>query len=68
MHLRQRARRPHSVTHAYPSSDRFIRFLDAVIYGAGAIAPLVSIPQLLEIYKNHNASGISVLTWSGYAF
>lgn len=66
IHLRQRARRLHAVRHAYPSSNRSIRLLDGIMYGAGVVAPLVSIPQLLEIYKNHNAAGISVLTWSGY--
>lgn len=66
MHLRQRARRPHSVRHAYPSSNRFIRTIDSVMYIVGIIGPLVSIPQLIEVYGRHNVTGISVSTWIGY--
>lgn len=68
MHLRKRARRPHAVLHAYPSSNRLIRFVDGVMYVVGIIGPLVSIPQLIEIYIRHNANGISVATWTGYVF
>lgn len=68
MHLRKRARRPHAVLHAYPSSNRLIRFVDGVMYVMGIIGPLVSIPQLIEIYIRQNAEGISVSTWLGYVF
>lgn len=66
MHLRQRARRAHSVHYAYPSSNRFIKRLDGLMYFVGIIGPLVSIPQLIEIYDKRSAEGISVLTWAGY--
>lgn len=37
------------------------------MYGVGIVGPLVSIPQLIEIYVRHNVQGISVLSWTGYA-
>ena len=67
IHMRRRAHRANSVHFAYPSSNRFIRRLDIFMYAVGIIGPIVSIPQLLEIYVKHNAEGVSVLTWGGYA-
>jgi uncharacterized protein with PQ loop repeat len=68
IHLRRRAHRGNSVHYAYPSSNHFIKMMDRMMYAVGIIGPLVSIPQLIEIYARHNAQGISILSWTGYAF
>lgn len=66
MHLRRRAHRGNSVHYVYPSSERLIKLVDAIMYVVGIVGPFVSIPQLIEIYGKGNAQGISVITWIGY--
>jgi len=66
MHLRQRAHRTNSVRYAYPSSNTFVRVVDAIIYVISIIGPFVSIPQLVEIYGKGNTAGVSLPTWIGY--
>jgi uncharacterized protein with PQ loop repeat len=51
----------------YPANTSGLRVLDAVVYVAGIVGPLATIPQVLQIYTTHNASGISFLTWGVYA-
>ncbi len=50
----------------YPSPNHLVRFIDSLIYIAGVIGPLVSIPQLIDIWIYKNAGGISIFTWTGY--
>lgn len=43
-------------------------FLDKFIYFIGIYGPIMTIPQILKIYVDKNASGVSVISWSSYAF
>jgi uncharacterized protein with PQ loop repeat len=36
------------------------------MYVVGIVGPLVSIPQLIEIYAHHQVQGIAISTWIGY--
>src|SRR4051794_12037344 len=40
-----------------------VRFINGAAATAGIIGPLMTMPQLLKIYVDHNASGISVISW-----
>lgn len=40
--------------------------VDRLMYVASIINPLTAIPQIYEIYAQHNASGVSLLTWFGF--
>jgi len=51
----------------YPAKTRGMQVLDLVVYIAGILGPLATIPQVFQIYTTHNAVGISFLTWSIYA-
>src|ERR1700688_4365969 len=51
----------------YPAKSMGLRALDVVVYIAGILGPLATLPQVLQIYTTHNASGISLATWSLYA-
>jgi uncharacterized protein with PQ loop repeat len=62
-HLRKRIIKNNE---SYPSPNRLVHFVDSLIYIAGIIGPLVSIPQLMDIWIDKNAGGISVFTWIGY--
>ncbi len=35
---------------------------------AGIIQPLITLPQIIAIYKNQSAQDVSLLTWLGYLF
>lgn len=49
------------------SSRKLIRLLDVIVYVVGILGPLATIPQVLQIYTTHDASGVSVLSWGIYA-
>lgn len=42
--------------------------MDRAIYLIGIIGPVMTIPQVAEIWINKNASGVSAITWSSYVF
>jgi uncharacterized protein with PQ loop repeat len=43
-----------------------MRVLDVVVYIVGVLGPLATIPQVVQIYSTHDASGVSVLSWGIY--
>ena len=49
-------------------SGRQLTFLDMCIYTTAILAPLMTIPQLYEIWVRKNFEGVSLLTWSSYLF
>lgn len=65
-HFLFRIRRSENV-HPFPASDWRVRLLDRVVLAAGVIAPLMTLPQLYTIYVFGNATGVSVLSWGGFA-
>ncbi|MFA6279064.1 MAG: SemiSWEET family transporter [Candidatus Paceibacterota bacterium] len=48
----------------FPSKNAWKRYLDYIMYGVGLFAPVVLIPQILQIYTTQDASGISLTTWA----
>lgn len=42
--------------------------LDKFIYPIGLIAPIMTVPQLLDVWTHKGIQGISVPTWSAYSF
>lgn len=51
----------------FPASSPSKRLLDTVVYAAGIVGPLMTLPQIFEIYAHRNASGVSAVTWAAYA-
>ena len=51
----------------YPARSMSLRALDVAVYVAGILGPLATIPQVLQIYTTHSATGVSFVTWSVYA-
>jgi len=43
--------------------DRLKRFYDKFIYFVVIIAPIANIPQLLKVWIEKDASGVSSLSW-----
>lgn len=63
-HIRKRV---HDKYEPYPHPDRVKRFFDKLIYVAAFIGPVMNIPQLLEIWLNKSAAGVSFISWSSFA-
>jgi uncharacterized protein with PQ loop repeat len=44
-----------------------LTFLDHFIYIVAATEPMANIPQIITIYRTHQASGVSIMSWLMYA-
>ncbi len=64
-HLSAR-RRVHQKLESYPSENPKIKFLDKLLLVIAVIGPLVTIPQIIEIFETQDASNLSPLTWGMY--
>ena len=52
----------------YPHSDPLKRFIDYFIYFIAAIGPLMTIPQIVQVFSQKSAAGISLWAWGTYVF
>ena len=41
--------------------------IDRLIYFGGIIGPIMTVPQVYQIWAGKNAAGVSVLSWSAYS-
>jgi uncharacterized protein with PQ loop repeat len=41
--------------------------LDRLVFAAGIVGPVLTFPQIVLIYGSHDASGISAVSWFGWA-
>jgi len=56
-------KRIHQKHEEYQNKDRLNRFYDKFIYFVVIIAPIANIPQLLKVWIEKDASGVSSLSW-----
>ncbi len=63
-HLRKRIYQKHE---PYPHPNKFKRFYDKFIYVIVILAPIVSIPQLLKVWMEKDASGVSPVSWLSFS-
>ena len=49
------------------NSSSFVRIIYRVTIVAGIISPLMITPQIIKIYAEQNASGVSALSWFSFA-
>ena len=64
-HLHKR-KRVHLKKESYPHPNPWKRFLDKLVYVVGIIGPLSAIPQILKIWADKTAVGVSAITWAFY--
>lgn len=64
LHLRKRITKN---LEPYPARTPWKRLLDRVVLAAGVIGPALSLPQIIIIYTNKDASDISAVSWFGWA-
>jgi len=61
-HLRKRS----GAYQPYPSRIFRIAVLDTIVYVVGIAGPILTIPQVWDIYVGQNAAGVSALSWGAY--
>ena len=52
--------------HPYPSGIFKVAVIDVVVYVVSIASPILTIPQVLDIYVGKDASGVSALSWGAY--
>ncbi len=62
-HVRKRV---HQNLEPYPHPDKWKNLLDRMIVFIGISAPIMTIPQLFEIWANKSAESVSLISWSWY--
>ena len=51
----------------YPARTFWLRTLDTIVYTVGVLGPIFTIPQIIKIYAYHDASSISIVSWTAFA-
>ncbi len=67
VHHFHKRKRIHLKKEKYPHPNKWKRMLDKIIYVVGVVGPLMTLPQLYNIWVLKNAAGVSVLSWGAYA-
>lgn len=52
--------------HARKKREYTIKIIDTIIYGVAVLGIVATIPQATKIWIGQEASGVSLLAWSGY--
>jgi len=47
----------------YPAREPLRRFLDRVMFLVALLVPIALLPQVIQIYGEKDASGLSIYTW-----
>lgn len=63
LHTRKRIHKKHE---PYPHPNKWKRFMDKAIFAVGVFGPIMTIPQLVKIWGERNASGVSAISWGAY--
>jgi len=66
LHHFHKRKRIHKKLEPYPHPNRRKKFLDRSIYVIGLLAPIMTIPQIIKIWFEKNASGLALVTWITY--
>ncbi|MBL7206767.1 MAG: hypothetical protein ISS36_04175 [Candidatus Aenigmarchaeota archaeon] len=64
-HIHKR-KRIHEKHEKYPHPNKWKRMLDKAIYAIAFIGPIMTIPQVLKIWLEQNATGVSSISWTTY--
>lgn len=66
-HVRARvkyARKDRHTLEPFPAETKAKRILDRLMYGVGIFAPVALVPQIISLYGEKNADGLSLFTWT----
>ncbi|MBI2551157.1 hypothetical protein HYV73_02310 [Candidatus Uhrbacteria bacterium] len=65
-HHQHPPKREHVLREAFPSRDRLKYGMDRLVYLAGFVLPLMTIPQLTTLYIHRDSTSLSAVTWVTY--
>ncbi len=51
----------------YNPHNKFGHYLERLIYPVSMLSPIMTVPQMLEIWVNKKVEGVSLSTWGAYA-
>jgi len=63
VHKRKRIHQKHE---PYPHPEKWKRLMDRLIYIVGILGPVMSVPQLLDIWIGRSTAGVSLVTWGAF--
>jgi len=66
LHNIHERKRIHLKKEPYPHPNKFKRFFDKFAYFVGVLGALITLPQIMKIWIEKNASGVSLISWTGY--
>lgn len=55
----------HLAPYPHPETSPLRRWFDHFIIVIGIISPLLALPQIIQIWVNRDAGGVSFITWGG---
>jgi len=47
-------------------SKQWVNLIDDLVYVAGIVGPIMTLPQIIKIFGNKSAEGVSLITWLAY--
>ncbi|MFA5796619.1 MAG: PQ-loop domain-containing transporter [Candidatus Woesearchaeota archaeon] len=66
MHHLQVRKRIHKNLEEYPHPNPLKRFVDILVYIASFAGIILTLPQILLIWVNHQTAGVSIISWTTY--
>lgn len=67
IHHVHKRKRVHLHKQKFPHPNKWVRRLDRFLLVVAVIGPLVSLPQLVQVWFRQDVSGVSIITWSAFA-
>ena len=67
LHHYQKRKKIHESKQEAQENRKIKKLIDRSIYFVGMLGPLMTTPQILKIWYEQSATGLSVITWSAYA-
>ena len=67
LHHQHTRKRVYQNLEPYPHDDKFKNIVDRLIYFVAMFSVVMTIPQILNIWVEHDASGVSPLSWGAYS-
>lgn len=66
LHHFHRRKRIYKNYEPYPHPNKWKSLMDKLIYAVIIITAVMTVPQVVQIWSEQNATGVSVYTWSTY--
>lgn len=67
LHHQHTRKRVYQNLEPYPHDDRLKHLVDRLIYFVALFSVVMTIPQIVNIWVEHDASGVSPLSWGAYS-